>query len=56
MIADIASGESDWADVMFLIAAVLAVVAAWNAWPQRKMDGTLGWLSVALLAIGWMLL
>ena len=36
MLADIASGETDWADIMFLIAIVLAVVAAWNAWPQTQ--------------------
>lgn len=56
MIADIASGHDDLADIMFLIAAVLAVVASWNAWPQRKLDGTLGWLSVALIAVAWLLL
>jgi hypothetical protein len=42
--------------VIFLIAAVLAVVASWNAWPQRKLDGTLGWLAVAVLSLGWLLL
>jgi hypothetical protein len=56
MIADIAHGHADAADVMFLIAAVLAVVAAWNAWPQRKLDGTLGWLAVAVISVAWLLL
>lgn len=56
MLADIAHGHTDAADVMFLIAAVLAVLASWNAWPQRKLDGTLGWLSVALISVAWLLL
>lgn len=56
MVADIAHGHNDVADVLFLIAAVLAVIASWNAWPQRKLDGTLGWLSVALLAVAWLIL
>ena len=52
MLADIAHGHEDVADPLFLAAAIVAVVASWNAWPQRKMDGTLGWLSVALIAVG----
>lgn len=56
MTAEIVSGETAWADVLFLAAAIVAVVASWNAWPERKMDGTLGWLSVALIAVAWMLL
>lgn len=54
--ADIAHGHTDAADILFLIAAVLAVVAAWNAWPQRKVDGVLGWIAVACIALGWLLL
>jgi hypothetical protein len=56
VIADIAHGHDDIADPLFLAAAIVAVVASWNAWPQRKLDGTLGWLSVALIAVAWLLL
>jgi hypothetical protein len=56
MLADIVSGELDWADVMFLCAAILAAVAAVVAWPQRTVSSTLGWAAVCALAIGWLLL
>ena len=56
MLADIAHGHDDAADVIFLIAAVVAAVASWNAWPDRKVDGTLGWLSVALISVAFLLL
>jgi len=56
MIADIVSGELDWADVCFLVAAILAVVAAVIAWPEKTVATTLGWAAVAAVAIGWLLL
>ena len=56
MIADIAHGHSDAADILFLVATVLALVASWNAWPERKMDGTVGWVAVACIALAWLLL
>lgn len=54
MLADIASGHSDAADILFLVAAILAVVAAWSAWPEQKMTSTVGWLAVAALAVAWL--
>ena len=56
MLADIAHGHTDAADILFLIAAVVAALASWNAWPERKMDGSLGWLAIALISIAWLLL
>lgn len=57
MIADIASNKTGAADVVFLIAVVLAVVAAATA--ARPVDArtvALGWLAVALVAFGLLLL
>lgn len=58
MIADIASGNLEAADVCFLVALVLAVVAAFvSVRPQPRWDAHLpGWLAVAALALGWLLL
>ena len=56
MLADIVTGETDWADVMFLVALVLAVVAAFIAWPQRTLTNVCGWLAVAAVAFGLLLL
>jgi hypothetical protein len=60
MFADIASGKTDAADVVFLIAAVLAVVAAF-CFGSRRADvvvwaPVLGWLGVACVALALMLL
>ena len=59
MLADIASGEVDTADVVFLIAVIVAVVAAALAAttaPQNRFAAPLGWLAVALVAFGFLLL
>ena len=56
MLADIVSGEIDCADVMFLVALILAVVAAFLAWPQRTLTTVCGWLAVAAVALGLLLL
>lgn len=60
MLADIASGEVDWADIFFLIAVILAVIAA-LAYASRRTDA-LPWapvllsLAVACISFGWLLL
>ena len=56
MLADIVRGEVDWADVVFLIALILAVVAAFIAWPQRTLTNVCGWAAVAAIALGLLLL
>jgi hypothetical protein len=57
----LANGNLDVADVLFLIATIIAVIAA--VLSMRPAAGTrgvpssaLGWLAVALLAFGWFLL
>jgi Co/Zn/Cd efflux system component len=58
MIADIATGNHAWGDVLFLVAFILAVVAAlFTARPIG--DGrvsALGWLSIASLALALLVL
>ena len=61
MFADIASGHTSGADVCFLIAVVLAGLAALVSIPKLPNAGspwatTLGWAAVALVALAWLLL
>lgn len=58
MIADIATGKTGAADIVFLIAVVLAVIAAAGSF-RPAIDArviALGWLSVAAVALGLLLL
>jgi hypothetical protein len=60
MIATIASGHADLSDVALLIAVVLAVIAAIGSAPRTALTPayamTFGWLAVAFLAFGWLVL
>lgn len=56
MIADIASGNTDAADVMFLAAAVAAGVAVAVRMLARSVDGALVAAAVALIALGSLVL
>ena len=56
MIADIASGNQDAADVLFLVAAVASGWAAIVRLLARAIDGALVAAAVALVAIGWLVL
>ena len=62
MLADIASGEVDWADALFLIAAVLFFIAALVAIPRPNPSraasyySTLVGLGLTLVAVAWLLL
>ena len=60
MIADIASGETDTADIFFLFAVILMALAG-LAYGLRRTDTTpwapvLGWLGGAFLALGLLVL
>lgn len=60
MIADIATGETDWADAFFLVAVILFVVGAIGA--SGKAAILTGWavtitcLGFAFLALGFLVL
>lgn len=66
LLADISTGNTGFADVMFLLGVVLAVLAALAAAAVHVTDPSrpdparwsplLGWLAVAALALGWLVL
>ena len=56
MIAEIAVNQRDWADILFLVAAILSAVAAVLAWTDRTLTQTMGWAAVCAVSIGWLLL
>jgi len=56
MIADIASGEVDIADVLFLVAFILFVIAAVMAAMARSIDSVIVRAGFACLALGWLVL
>jgi len=60
MIADIASGNTDWADIFFLIAVILFVIGAVVAYRpmvnERPLWATVVALGLAFVALAWLLL
>lgn len=56
MIADIASGHTAGADVLFLVAAVLFAVSAVLAWSSRALWPVLTAAGLACLAVAWLIL
>jgi hypothetical protein len=59
MLAEIFSGEADWADVFFIVAAVAAVLAAVGTFGTNQISKHADWLlcaSVACAAFGLALL
>jgi hypothetical protein len=59
VLGDIASGEVDWADALFLIAAILFVVDALlraSRLPKDPTRGTLTPLGLTLVAVAFLLL
>ena len=65
MVADIASGNLDAADIFFLIATILCVLGALLMIPRTAPDsapgarawaGTIAWIGVACIAFAFLLL
>jgi phosphopantothenoylcysteine synthetase/decarboxylase len=59
MLAEVFSGEADWADVFFIVAAVAAVVAAVGSFGTNQVTKHADWLlcvAVACAAFGLALL
>jgi hypothetical protein len=58
MLAEVLQNERDLADALFLVAAILAVLAAVLGLVDRTTGNriALGWLAVAALAVGWLAL
>lgn len=56
ILADIASGNVDFADVVFLIAVIVAVVGlAWSVM-ERGVTSALMFAILGLVALGWLVL
>jgi hypothetical protein len=56
MLADIASGEVDTADVLFLIAFILFVIATVMAAMAKAVDSVIVRAGFACVALAWLLL
>lgn len=59
MTADIVTGKTALADALFLVAAVLAFVAALlsaSRRPEAVWASVAGWLAVTVLAVAWLVL
>lgn len=59
LMADIASGNTTLADWLFLIAAILAVIAAVGHFGTNQVTKHRGWLlclAVGCAAVGWLVL
>jgi hypothetical protein len=56
MLADIASGEVDWADILFLVAVILFIVGAVLTFQAQALWATLVSVGLACVALAWMLL
>jgi hypothetical protein len=56
ILADIASGETDWADIFFLIAVIVFVIAAIIAFQAKTLYAVLICAGLACVALGWLVL
>ena len=58
LFADIASGETDWADIFFLIAVIIAVLSALASYAgeHQRFAGPLLSAAVAFAALGLLVL
>ena len=58
LIADIASGNTGFADVMFLVALILFLIGAAVAWAiqPRALWATAVSVGLAAVALGWLVL
>jgi hypothetical protein len=56
MLADIANGNVDWADIFFLIAVILFVVGAAVAYQMKALWATAVALGLGFVALAWLLL
>ncbi|MDF2732995.1 MAG: hypothetical protein K0S92_1629 [Desertimonas sp.] len=56
MIADIESGNVDLADILFLIAVVLFLVAGFMAFQAKALWATVVAVGLACVSLGWLVL
>ena len=56
ILADIASGETDWADIFFLVAVILFTIGAILALQVKTWYATLIAAGLAFVSLGFLLL
>jgi hypothetical protein len=56
ILADIASGNTGFADVMFLVAMILFLVAGFVAFQVKTFYATVIAIGLAAMALGWLVL
>jgi hypothetical protein len=56
MIADISSGNTGFADVMFLVALILFLIAGFVAFQVQTFYATVLALGLAAVSLGWLVL
>lgn len=56
MIADIESGNTDFADILFLVATVLFVIGAVLAYGAKALWAVLVSAGLAAVSLGWLVL
>lgn len=56
MIADIASGETDFADILFLVAVIVFVVGAVLAYTTKALWAVLVSVGLAAVSLAWLVL
>ena len=60
LLADISSGNSGFADIMFLVGSILFLIAAILYWPRTPNSPPYGGvalcLGLACVALGWLVL
>jgi hypothetical protein len=56
ILADIASGNTGFADVMFLVAMILFLVAGFVAFQVKTFYATVIAVGLAALSLGWLVL
>jgi hypothetical protein len=56
LLADISSGNSGFADVMFLVALIVFLLAGFVAYQAQALWATVVCIGLASLALGWLVL
>ena len=56
MIADIASGNTGFADIMFLVALIIFLVGGFLAYQANALWATVVSLGLAAVSLGWLVL
>jgi hypothetical protein len=56
MVADIASGNTGFADIMFLVALILFLIAGVVAYQVKALWATVVCLGLSAVSLGWLVL